>query len=109
LHPPDVQLQVRPPGGEWVQTALSAPGKVAAQIGLSVIPGGALETGQVGSHCQPQLISERRQVIDRDRQQFGEVHHAQTLRPGRREAREMCRVRQMSTFAIRAPMYKDTA
>jgi hypothetical protein len=30
-----------------------------------VVAGGALETGQVGGHCQPQPISERDQVSDR--------------------------------------------
>ena len=63
LHPPDVQLQVRAPGGQRVQAVLGAPGQEAAQIGFGVIAGGALETGQVGSHCQPQLISERHRMI----------------------------------------------
>ena len=63
LHPPDVQLQVWPPRGEWVQAALGAPGQVAAQIGFGVVTRRALEPGQVGGHRQPQLVSERRQVI----------------------------------------------
>src|SRR5262249_42479227 len=36
--------------------------------------------GQVGGYCEPQLVSERDQVMGRDRRQFGEVRHAQTLR-----------------------------
>jgi hypothetical protein len=71
LHPPDVQLQA----------TLNTPGQVAAQIGLGVITGGALEPGQVGGHRQPQLISDRHQMIGRDGRQFGEGHHVQTLRP----------------------------
>jgi hypothetical protein len=66
--------------GQRVQAAFSAPGKVAAQVGLGVLTGGALEAGQVGGHCQPQLISERHQTIGGDGREFGEVHHAQTLR-----------------------------
>ena len=42
LHPPDVQLQVRPPGGQRIQAALGAPGQVAAQVGFGVLAGGAL-------------------------------------------------------------------
>ena len=80
LHPPDVQLEVRAPRGQWVKSALCAPGEVAAQVGRDVLAGGALETGQVGSHCQPQLISERRRTIRGEGCQVREVHHAQTLR-----------------------------
>jgi hypothetical protein len=53
LHPPDVQLQVRAACSQRVQAAFCAPGQVAAQVGLSVVAGGALETGQVGSRRQP--------------------------------------------------------
>jgi hypothetical protein len=53
LHPPDVQLQVRALRGERVQAVLGAPGEVAAQVRFGVLAGGALEAGQVGSHCQP--------------------------------------------------------
>ena len=66
-------------GGQRVQAVLSAPGKVAAQVRFRVLAGAALETGQVGSHRQPQLVSERRQRIGRYRGQFGEGHHAPTL------------------------------
>jgi hypothetical protein len=79
LHPPDVQLQVRPPRGEWVQAALGAPGQVAAQIGFGVVTRRALEPGQVGGHRQPQLVSERRQMIGGAGRQVSGVHHAQTL------------------------------
>jgi len=71
---------VRPAGSQWVQAAFSAPGQEATQVGLGVVTGGALESGQVGGHCQPQLISERDKAIGWDRRQFGEVRHAQTLR-----------------------------
>ena len=63
LHPADVELEVRPPGGQRIQATLGAPGQVAAQVGLGVLAGGALEAGQVGSHCQPQLVSERHRRI----------------------------------------------
>src|SRR5262249_57266692 len=75
------QRQMRAAGSRWIQAAFGAPDQVAAQVGCSVSAGGTLETGQVGSHCQPQLISNRHQTIGRDGRQFGEVHHAQTLRP----------------------------
>src|SRR5262249_20339088 len=35
LHPPDVQLQVRPPRGQRVQAALGAPGQIAGYDGYS--------------------------------------------------------------------------
>ena len=63
LHPPDVQLQVRPPGGQWIQAALSAPGQVAPQVRLGVIAGGILEPGQIASDREPQPISERHKSI----------------------------------------------
>lgn len=76
--------------GERVQAAFCAPGQVAAQVGLGVIPGGALETGQVRRDRQPQLISERRQRIRREGRQVGEGPHAQTLRLNpRREAQKV--------------------
>ena len=59
LHPPDVRLQMRAARDQRVQAVLGAPGQVAAQVGLGVVAGGAFEPGQVGSHSQPQLISER--------------------------------------------------
>jgi hypothetical protein len=43
LHPPDVQLQVRPPRGQRVQAAFGAPGQIAAQVGFGVLAGGALK------------------------------------------------------------------
>jgi hypothetical protein len=42
---------------QWVQAALGAPGQVAAQVGLCVLAGRALEAGQVRSHCQSKLVS----------------------------------------------------
>ncbi len=44
-----------------------------------MVAGGALETGQVGSYCQPQLISDRDNRIAGGRGQFGEVRHDLTL------------------------------
>ena len=63
LHPPDVQLQVRPPGGQRVQATLSAPGEVTAEVGLGVLARRALEAGQLGRHGQPWLISKRRWAV----------------------------------------------
>jgi hypothetical protein len=80
LHPPDVELQLRAPCGQRVQAVPGAPGEVAAQVRCGVLSGGALEAGQVGSHCQPQLISERHEMIGGDWGQFGVVHHDLTLR-----------------------------
>ena len=50
-----------------------APGQEGAQVGFGVVAGGALETGQAGSHCQPQLISARHRTIGGDGGQLGEV------------------------------------
>ena len=71
---------MRAAGSQWIQAAFGAPDQVAAQVGCSVFAGGTFKTGQVSSHSQPQLISNRHQTIGRDGRQFGEVHHAQTLR-----------------------------
>ena len=71
---------MRTPGRQRIQAALGAPGQEAAQIGFDVIAGGALEAGQVRSHCQLQLISERHRMIGGHWSQFGEVHHDPTLR-----------------------------
>jgi hypothetical protein len=79
LHPPDVQLQVRPPGSQRVQAALGAPRQVTAQVGFGVLAGGALEAGQVGSHRQPQPVGERRRRIGGRWGQLGESRHALTL------------------------------
>ena len=57
LHPPDIQLQVRTAGSQRVQAAFSAPDQEAAQVGLGVVAGGALESGQVGGYCELQLIT----------------------------------------------------
>jgi len=78
-HPPDVQLQVRAPGGQRVQAALGAPDQVAAQIRFSVLAGCALEAGQVGGYCQPQPVSERLRRIGRRWGQLGKGRHTLTL------------------------------
>ena len=62
------------PLGQRVQSALCAPGEVAAQAGRGVLAGGVLETAQAGSHRQPQLISEGR-TIRREGRQVRAVHH----------------------------------
>jgi hypothetical protein len=56
---------VRSLRGQRVQAALGAPGQMAAEVRFGVLARGALEAGQVGSHCQTQLVSERRQGIRR--------------------------------------------
>jgi hypothetical protein len=61
LHPPDVQLQMRAPGQERVQASLGTPGEIAAQIGVGMVSGGALEPGKIGSYREPQPISMRDQ------------------------------------------------
>jgi hypothetical protein len=81
LHPPDVQLQVRTAGGQWVQAAPGGPGQIATQVRFGVLPGWAGEPGQVGGHCQAHLVSERRWMIGGGGRQVREVRHAQTLRP----------------------------
>jgi hypothetical protein len=74
-----------PPGdggglrGQRVQAVLGAPGQVAAQVGFGVLAGGTLEAGQVGSHCQPQPVSERFRRIGGREGQLGECRHALTL------------------------------
>ncbi len=40
-----------------------------------MLAGGALETRQVGSHGQPQLISDGQRAIGRDWGHYGEVRH----------------------------------
>jgi hypothetical protein len=45
-----------------------------------VLAGGALEAGQVGSYCQPQLVGERRQRMRGHGGQVGEGLHALTMR-----------------------------
>ena len=78
LHRPDVQLQVRPPGGQRVQAALGALGEVAAQVGFGVLAGGPREAGQVGGYCQPQPVGERLRRIGGRWSQRGKSRH--TLR-----------------------------
>jgi hypothetical protein len=70
---------VRPLRCQRVQAALGAPAQVAAQIGFGVLARGALKAGQVGSHCQPQPVSERLRRIGGREGQFGEGRHALTL------------------------------
>ena len=87
LHPPDGQLQVRAARDQRVQVAFGAPGQIAAQIGFGVLTGGALETGQVGGSCEPQLISDRRQTIRWEEPRSGKFimpRHCACSRPPRR-------------------------
>ncbi len=80
LHPPDVQLQVRAPRDERVHAVFGAPVQVAAQVGLGVLTGGALEAGEVGGHCEPQPVSKWLRWIGRIEDQLSECRHAMTLR-----------------------------
>jgi hypothetical protein len=57
---------MRAPRGQRVQATVGTPEKEAAQVRFGVIAGGALEPGQIGSYCQPQLISERHKTIEGD-------------------------------------------
>jgi len=52
---------MRTPGQERVQAAVGAPREVAAQIGVGVVSGGALEPGKIGGRCEPQPVSMRDQ------------------------------------------------
>jgi len=70
---------VRSLRGQRVQAPLGAPGQIAAQVGLGVLTGGALEAGQVGRHCQPQLTGERLGRIRGGGGKLGEGRHALTL------------------------------
>ena len=79
LHPPDVPLQVRPLRGQRVQAALGAPGQIAAQVRFGVLARGALEAGQVASHCQPQPVSEWLSRIGGREGQLAEGRHTTTL------------------------------
>ena len=79
LHPPDVQLQVRPPRGQRVQAPPGAPGQVAAQVRFGVLAGGPREAGQVGGHCQPQPVGERLRRIGGREGQLGKSRHTLTL------------------------------
>jgi hypothetical protein len=65
-----------------------------------VLTGGAPETRQVGSHSQPQLVSERPETIGRGGNQVGGVHHELTLRlhPASAKAANQRQVRQIRTF-----------
>ena len=45
LHPPDVQLQMRPTRSQRVQVASCVPDQIAAQVGLGVLTGAAPEPG----------------------------------------------------------------
>jgi hypothetical protein len=57
LHPSHVQLDMRPGRGERIQTMLSAPMQVGAQVGLGVNSRLALEPGQIGGCRQPDRIN----------------------------------------------------
>ena len=46
LHPPDVQLQMRPLRRQRVQAAPGAPGQVAAQVRFGAVAGGAREAAR---------------------------------------------------------------
>ena len=54
LHPSDVELNLWPGRGEGVEAVLLAPVQVAAQVGLGVGAGEALEPGEVAGDGQLQ-------------------------------------------------------
>jgi len=56
LHPPHVQLNVRPLGLQWTQLPLRTPGQEHATVGLGVLARDAFEPGQVGRDGQPKHI-----------------------------------------------------
>ena len=49
------------------------------KVGFGVLAGRALETRQVGSHGQPQMISDGHRATGDDWRQFREVRHDLTL------------------------------
>ena len=73
MHVADEHARSAAAGRLAVRGRARVPGQIAAQAGFGVVAGGALETGEVSSHRQPQLISERHRVIGRDGRQAGEV------------------------------------
>jgi hypothetical protein len=81
LHPPDIQLQMRAPGQEGIQAAFGTPGEIAAQVGVGVFSGGALETGEISGHGEPQPISMRNEAAGLGGDKLVVMHHASTLRP----------------------------
>ena len=60
LHPPHVQLDLRPGGRQRVDPAFGAPAQVGPQIGLTLGTGQALEPGQVRRCSEPQRIEPSR-------------------------------------------------
>jgi hypothetical protein len=50
---------MRTPGQDGIQPVFGTPGEIAAHVGVGVVSGGALEPGEIGGHCEPQLISMR--------------------------------------------------
>jgi hypothetical protein len=65
LAQPAGGLECAGPESRRPRTLLGAPGQIAAEVRFGALTGGALEVGQIGSHCQTQLVSERRQRIRR--------------------------------------------
>jgi hypothetical protein len=52
---------MRAPGQERGQPAVGAPDKVAAQIGVGMVAGSALEPAKISGYCEPQPVSMRDQ------------------------------------------------
>jgi hypothetical protein len=48
---------MRATGMERVKVAVGAPREVAAQIGVGVVAGSALEPGKLGGHREPRPVS----------------------------------------------------
>jgi len=79
-HPPYVQLQVRPLRAQWIQTPITAPGKVAAQVRFGVLARRSREAGQVDGYCELQPVCEHSCGTGGDQGHLGGVHHASTVR-----------------------------
>jgi hypothetical protein len=60
LHPAEVQLDVWPGRGEWIEPAFGAPVQVGAQVGLGMHSRLAFEPSQIGGCGQPQRVETRR-------------------------------------------------
>jgi hypothetical protein len=86
LHPSDVKLQMHSRRGQGIKSPLGAPGQETAQIRVRVVSGGTRESGQVGSHRQPQRIGSSHEVSGSDSADVGKsLHDQDAARPCSRE------------------------
>ena len=65
------------PRGQGIESPLGAPHQETAQIRVRMITGGTRESGQVGSHRQPQRIGSSHEVSRSDRADVGKSLHDQ--------------------------------